>query len=177
MVNYPEGLEGDEAYDEDEPAPRPMDYRMLHDPTRTLRTRPAVSVPLGSTVLDAVRQMQRHRVGCVMVVAKGQLVGILSERDLLDKVLGTAQDLATLRVETVMTPDPEALTLDDAIVYVFHKMSVGGFRHVPLVDDDRRPAGMISVKDLVDWIAEFFPREVLNVPPEPGMLPQRPEGG
>jgi CBS domain-containing protein len=54
---------------------------------------------------------------------------------------------------------------------------VGGFRHVPLVDSDGRPVGILSVKDIVDYLAEHFPREVLNIPPEPGKQPRIPEGG
>jgi CBS domain-containing protein len=56
-------------------------------------------------------------------------------------------------------------------------MSVGGFRHVPLVDDERRPAGILSVKDIVDYLVEHFPRDVLNIPPEPGKHSRTPEGG
>ena len=121
--------------------------------------------------------MQQHRVGYVIVVDGGRLVGILTERDILNKVLGKMQDLGTVTVDAVMTPDPEVLTLDDAIVYALQKMSVGGFRHVPLVDAQRRPVGILSVKNVVDWVVSFFPEHVLNVPPEPGRLPQRPEGG
>ncbi len=172
-----EVLEGDEAYHDTEPAPRPLDHRMLREPIRTLQMRPAVSVPRGTALADAIRQMQQHRVGYVMVVEGGRLAGILTERDILYKVLGTNQDMNKVLVDAVMTRDPEALTPEDAIVYAFQKMSVGGFRHVPLVDAQRRPVGMLSVKDVVDWVAEFFPQEVLNVPPEPGRHPRQPEGG
>ncbi len=172
-----EVLEGDEAYHDVEPAPRPLDYRMLNEPIRTLQTRPAPSVALGARLSEAVREMQKHRVGCVMVVDGGRLAGILTERDILYKVLGTGQDVAAVSVDTVMTRDPEVLTPEDPIVFAFQKMSVGGFRHVPLVDAQHRPAGMLSVKDMVDWIVEFFPRHVLNVPPEPGRHAVQPEGG
>lgn len=172
-----EVLEGDEAYHDVEPVPRPLDYRMLSEPIRMLQTRPAPTLALGSRLSEAVREMQRHRVGCVMVVDGGRLVGILTERDILYKILGTGRDLGDMPVDAVMTVDPEVLTPEDAIVYAFQKMSVGGFRHVPLVDAQRRPVGMLSVKDVVDWVVEFFPREVLNVPPEPGRHAERPEGG
>jgi len=66
-----------------------------------------------------------------------------------------------------MTPDPEVLTPDDPIVYALNKMSVGGFRHVPLVDAARRPVGVVSVKDIVDYLADLFASDVLTVPPDP----------
>ena len=172
-----EVLEGDEAYHDAEPVPRPLDHRMLREPIKTLEMRPTVSLARGTSLAEAIRQMQQHRVGCVMVVDGGRLAGILTERDILYKVLGTGQDLGQVPVEAVMTRDPEALTPEDAIVYAFQKMSVGGFRHVPLVDAQRRPVGLVSVKDMVDWVVEFFPQHVLNVPPEPGRHPRQPEGG
>jgi len=55
-------------------------------------------------------------------------------------------------------------------------MSVGGYRHVPLVDPDGHPVGILSVKDIVDYLTEHFPREILNLPPEPGRQPRIPEG-
>ena len=66
-----------------------------------------------------------------------------------------------------MTPDPEVLTPDAPIVYALNKMSVGGFRHVPLVDELQRPVGIVSVKDIIDYIVDFFPNDVLTVPPDP----------
>ena len=108
--------------------------------------------------------MREHRVGCVLVVEDARLVGILTERDLLLKLEqgGLDQPLRLL-----MTPEPEVLKADDPIVYALNKMSVGGFRHVPLVDAERRPVGVISVKDIVDYICDFFPNDVLTVPPDP----------
>ena len=51
---------------------------------------------------------------------------------------------------------------------MLNKMSVGGFRHVPVVDDDHRPYGVISVRDVVAFMVDAFPREVLNLPTEAG---------
>jgi CBS domain-containing protein len=76
-----------------------------------------------------------------------------------------------------MTRQVETLTPDDPIAFALQRMSVGGFRHVPLVDAAGRPVGILSVKDIVDYFAENFPREVLNIPPEPGKQPRIPEGG
>ena len=66
-----------------------------------------------------------------------------------------------------MTPSPETLRPKDSVAYALNKMSVGRIRHVPLVDDDGRPAGMISVRDIVDFLVEVFPEEILNLPSEP----------
>jgi hypothetical protein len=56
-------------------------------------------------------------------------------------------------------------------------MAVGGFRHVPVVDDEHRPACVIAVRDVVNFLVDAFPREVLNLPSEPGTpAPQAREG-
>jgi CBS domain-containing protein len=67
----------------------------------------------------------------------------------------------------VMTPDPECLTPDDDIAYALNKMAVGGFRHIPLVDEYGRPAGLIGMRHVVEHIVHLFPREILNLPSSP----------
>ena len=144
---------------------RVLDQRMIREPIRLLRPKPRP--PLGLRPDDSVEAawqlMREHRVGCVLVVDDGALVGILTERDLLMRVdaPGSARP-----IREVMTPDPETLSPDDPIVYALNKMSVGGFRHVPLVDATRRPVGIVSVKDIIDYIVDFFAKDVLTVPPD-----------
>jgi CBS domain-containing protein len=148
---------------EERPA-RVLDQRMIREPIRFLEPRTPLSLPPSANVHDAVRMMREHRVGCLLVVEGARLVGIITERDLLLKV-DTADRARS--VGELMTPDPEVLTLDHPIVYALNKMSVGGFRHVPLVDDTGHPVGIVSVKDIVDYIADFFANDVLTVPPDP----------
>ena len=65
-----------------------------------------------------------------------------------------------------MTRNPETLPHDASIAWVLNKMSVGGFRHVPVVDEQNHPVCVISVRDVVHFLVDFFPHEVLNLPPE-----------
>ena len=67
-----------------------------------------------------------------------------------------------------MTVDPETLSIHTTVAYVLNKMAVGGYRHVPVVDDEFRPAYVIAVRDVVSFLVDAFPREVLNLPTEPG---------
>jgi CBS domain-containing protein len=146
---------------------RVLDQRMIREPIRTLNPSEPITVPKTASIADAVQLMKDHRIGCVLAVENDKLVGIFTERDVLLKVIGTGLDLAT-PVESLMTGDPEVLRLQDGIVFALNKMSVGGFRHVPLVDADMRPVGVVSMRMIVDYLVEFFPREVLTLPPEPG---------
>jgi predicted transcriptional regulator len=147
-----------------EPVPRVFDQRVLQEPIRYLNPSVPLGLAPGATVREAVRLMREHRVGCVLIVEGERLVGILTERDLLLKMETANLDAP---VRQFMTLDPEVLGPDDPIAYALNKMSVGGFRHVPLVDRDERPVGIISVKDIVDYLVDFFPNDVLTVAPDP----------
>src|SRR5881296_2076153 len=57
------------------------------------------------------------------------------------------------------------LTERDGLAYAVHCMSVAGFRTVPLVDTERRPIGIVTVSDVIHWLAQLFPEAVLNLPP------------
>ncbi len=76
-------------------------------------------------------------------------------------------DLETVKVDDVMTRQPQTLRFEDRIVDALAVMHKGGYRHVPIVDHDGQPVGMVSVRGLVGYIVDFFPQEVLNLPPHP----------
>lgn len=168
----------DLRYHEETRPHKTLDERLFREPIKTLRRRAGhVAIPLGTTIGEAARVMKERRIGCVLVENGGKLVGIFTERDILTKLVGTGYDPARVQVDGVMTRNPETLTPDDPIAYAMQIMSVGGFRHVPLVDADQRPVDILSVKDIVDYVVEHFPREILNIPPEPGRHVRTPEGG
>jgi CBS domain-containing protein len=80
-------------------------------------------------------------------------------------VAGPRRDPQKTRLAEVMTREPEALTASDRIAFAVHSMSVAGYRTVPLVDADRRPIGVVTVNDVIRWLAGLFPEAVLNLPP------------
>jgi len=139
-------------------------------PIRSLTTlKPPVSVGLSASIREAVDVMNLHRVGCVLVVAQRRLVGIFTERDVLRKVVTRGSDLDATPVGAVMTANPECLTLDDGIGYALNIMHDGGFRRIPLVDDNCLPTGVVTMRNIVDDIVDLFPNEVLNLPPTPAL--------
>jgi len=111
--------------------------------------------------------MQEEHIGCVLVVKKGRLEGIFTERDILMKIVASGKDLARTKVEEVMTSDPEVLEPDDMLAFALKYMHLGGYRHLPVVDDRQHPVGILSVKNIVDYLADYFPQEVLTLPPRP----------
>ena len=137
-------------------------------PIRMLTSlRDPVSIDVDATAGDAINCMKSHHIGCVLVVDNGRLVGVFTERDVLRKIADTNSPPDSIPVRDVMTTDPECLTLDDSLAYALHHMSVGGFRHIPLVDQSGKPTGVIAMRAIVDFMVDLFPRQVLNLPPSP----------
>ena len=116
------------------------------------QTAPITVTPDAS--LDAVIS-QMHATGsdCVLVLDGNRLVGIFTDRDAVVKVAD--QSLEALRVGDFMTPDPVVLRHDDPIAVAIHKMAVGGFRHIPIVEDGR-PTGVVTARDVFQHLAQLL---------------------
>lgn len=109
-----------------------------------------VEVDEHTSLAKTIRQMNSHNIGCVLVTDENdRLIGIFTERDVLMRVAGLVDDLALATVGQYMTPNPVAVRADLPIAHALHLMSVYGFRHLPLVDEDNRPTGVISFRDVV----------------------------
>jgi len=94
-----------------------------------------------------------------------KLGGILTERDILLKVTGKGYDLDLTTIDEFITPNPESVTSDDPVAYALNKMYVGGFRNVPVVNDELYPIGIVSISDIIATIADYFHGEIINLPP------------
>lgn len=131
--------------------------------------RPPVTVPPDATIAEAIEVLQRRRVGCVLVVSeKDGLTGIVTERDVLRKVLVRSGGASREEpVTSIMTPDPVTIRTDDVLGRLFRRMHEGGFRHIPLLDEEGRLLGTMSIKRVVRFLADQFPQTVYNLPPDP----------
>tara|TARA_B100001250_G_C19761234_1_gene772538 strand:+ start:335 stop:886 length:552 start_codon:yes stop_codon:yes gene_type:complete len=132
---------------------------------------------IGTSMKNALKQLQQKKQNCLLVVDNESLIGILTERDVLLKVTGKGFDLDLVTVEEFMTEDPEHLTPEDPLAYALNKMHIGGFRHVPIVDDDLKPVGLISISDIITTIADYFSREIINLPPLDRLVDQKKQEG
>ncbi|MFN2427753.1 MAG: cyclic nucleotide-binding/CBS domain-containing protein [Candidatus Binatia bacterium] len=143
--------------------------------TEEVLKRPLSVVPPGepvliespAPVLEAVQLMRDRHVGCVLIVRAGKLKGIFTDRDVVARVVAAGIDPAKTAVRRVMTPTPETLRPTDSIAFALNLMSLGGYRHIPLVDKAGVPVGTVSVKDIVGYLVGFFPKSVINLPPAP----------
>ena len=104
------------------------------------------------TAVDVVvGRMQEAGADCVLVTVDDRLVGIFTDRDAVVKAAG--QRLDAFQVRDFMTPDPVVLRHDDPIAIAIHKMAVGGFRHIPILDGGR-PTGVVTARDIFHHLAE-----------------------
>ena len=160
-------LEQEESYFDPPPRASRFDAGVLLEPLRSLPMRRALTLRPSDSVTDAVRMMQAEHRGCVVVTEDGSdaspLLGIFTERDVLLRIVDRGKNPATLPLAAVMTADPEVLPVGGKIAHALNKMSVGGFRHVPVVDEDHRPVFVVSVRDIVEFLVEAFPREILTL--------------
>lgn len=142
---------------------------------RHLPLRPPALVERQASIHETVEAMKAKRIGCALVCEKGKLVGLFTERDLLNKVVCEPVSYQTA-IEKVMTANPAKLSLDDSVITAMRLMEEGDYRNIPLIDDQERAAGVLTVRDLVTYFAEHFPKEALNLPPDTAQTMRHAEG-
>ena len=149
---------GADLYDLKLPSPEgELEERLVNGHLSELGADEALSVGPSDPVALAVHFMREHAVECVLVRDESKvIVGILSERDVLMKAAGSHRDLMALAVKDIMSPDPVMLREEDNLAVVLHKMSVGGFRHIPFIAADGTTL-MISIQDVLRHVAPYIP--------------------
>ena len=105
-------------------------------------------------VSRAIELMRERRAGCVLVIDDRKLTGILSEVDLLFRMSGQSNP-AHMKVSEIMTPNPETIDADASMAYALHLMSIGGYRHLPVLAEDDS-IGILSIKDLLRYLNQHL---------------------
>jgi CBS domain-containing protein len=125
-----------------------------------LARKPAMSVqtlPPTATVTEAVKLMNQHRLGSVLVTYAGRLVGIFTGRDVLTRVLGRDREPATTPLNEVMTVHPLSVLPSDTVEQVMRVITGHLVRRLPVIDRDGTIAGLISIGDVTRWLVETHP--------------------
>ena len=157
------------------PAKTTLAQHLREERVSELRLREACTARPGDPVADVIRCMRERRTGCVLIVKDGQLLGIFTERDFVNRVVTQYFDPAG-PVEQVMTPNPATVPAGVSVLSAIELMNAGGYRHLPVMGDDGQPMGVLSVKDVVHYLVESFPAKVYNLPPTPDQTQPAREG-
>lgn len=130
--------------------------------------RSCVTINISASTQDAIDLLIAHHIGAAPIVEEGVLRGIFGERDVLRKVLNKQMgDLTQIPVTQFMKADPQTARAEDMLNIAILYMARGSFRHLPIVDEQQHPIGMVSIRDVISYLVEYFPQEVLTLPPNP----------
>jgi len=140
-----------------------LDGGFLCQSVSVLNPQKPVCAPESASVREALALLRAKRMGCILITdSAGKLSGIFSERDVVLKIdLENAAQLG-LPISELMTKDPICGSFETTMAFALNLMSQGGFRHIPIVDKEHKPVGMISVKDVVDRIVATFVEDVMS---------------
>lgn len=127
-----------------------------------------------TTVRSALQKMKQENHAAVLVCRDRVLVGIFTERDALKMMAkGANFDVA---ISDVMTRNPISLSRRGSVGAAISKMSQGGYRRLPILDDQGHPQGVLKVEGILHYLVEHFPSVIYNLPPEPHHATQAREG-
>jgi len=113
-----------------------------------VKDRKVYSIEAGRTVLEAARFMMEHNIGALPVLRNGELAGIFSERDVMNRVVAVGRTPAYTAVSEVMTANPRSVNLDETVEECLFIMEEFGFRHLPIVDG-KELKGLVSLRDVL----------------------------
>lgn len=159
--------ETDRMLGEERPGPDDIESVLAEDTLADVLHGPPLSIDASASLADALRLMREQRRGYVLAIESGQLAGIFTERDVLMKVAGNPLNLERTPVSAYMTRDPVTLPASAGVAFALNHMIIEGYRHVPIVDDEGRPVGVVSMRDIIEYLCDFLRRDILNLPPGP----------
>src|SRR6266478_7542038 len=113
-----------------------------------VKDRKVYSIEADRTVLDAARLMMEHNFGALPVLRNGELAGIISERDIMNRVVAVGRLPGTTKISEVMTANPKAVNVEETIENCLYLMREFGFRHLPIVDG-KELKGLVSSRDIL----------------------------
>ena len=148
---------------------------MLADKIVTLKLGSPLFVASGASMRQVIETIQQAQAGSVLIVDGKRLVGIMTERDVLMKVVARHVDYDK-PVDEFMTPNPRTLRPSDTIGDAINLMNEAGLRNIPIVDESGEAIAVFRARDVIHHLAESFPAHVLNLPPRTNQQMKTAEG-
>ena len=130
-----------------------VEQGLLQDRVRQLAPNPPIVVAPDMPLGDVLKLLIDRQIGCVFVVDTEGVVGVFSERDALRRIGAEITRHEHTPVSDFMTPNPQSLDEEAKIAFAVRMMDLGGYRHIPVMDPEGKPTGVISVRDILDYLA------------------------
>lgn len=146
-----------------------------NDSVKNLATENFVSVEPATTLGKAIALMRQDQDGCVIVCSGGRVIGMLTEGDVLARVVNEQVDISA-PVQNFLGSAVTTLSTNATLGDVVRLMNEQGLRNIPVVDEDQLVSA-ISVLDVITYLAESYPKETMNLPPVPAQVMETQEGG
>ena len=150
---------------------------LLDAKIKVLNRRDPLTARPGTALAECLAAIQRSGVGDLVIVVEddGRLAGVLTERDIFGRLIGSSVDVRQ-PVDDFMTTSPHTLSPEGSIREALELMQSGRYRNIPLVDEHGGLVGIVRQVDILKYLAEAFPEELLNLPPRPHQRMKEPEG-
>ena len=129
---------------------------MMEKPVSEILSKKSFLFVLPSDSVEKIVQiLQKEKQSAVLVIQHDRLLGIVSKRDLLRRTAGNETKLSYIKALEVMTANPEIVKAADPLSFAVNKMAMGGFRHLPVLSEEGEPIGIISIQDVLSFLAEL----------------------
>lgn len=134
----------------------PMEAALIEQPVAAIQSRPFAAVPPDLPIHKAMAALVGLEIGCLLISANDRLLGVFTERDVLDKLAGRYPTMRDRPVSEVMTPKPVFVYETDSAAAALSVMAVSGFRHVPVLDTDDKVVGIVSPPRVTAFLKTHF---------------------
>ena len=148
-----------------------------NDPLSSLTQEKFIVLNEQATLREVIDNLQRFHIGCVLLENNHKISGIFTERDIVQNIVGNRHNLEETHIVDFMTKSPDTLHSDDPIAFALNKMISGGYRHIPIVDANNKPTGVITMQDIINHLGNYFFDDIVNLPPTPLRDQTQREGG
>jgi len=134
----------------------PLEGALGEEKVSAIRSKPLARVSPDTTVEVALQQLVREHIACLLVEDDGKLVGVFSDRDLLNKVALEYDEMKHQPVKEVMTDNPVYIYETESAAAALSVMAITGYRHVPVVDDRENLIGIVSPQRVVQFLRDHL---------------------
>ena len=167
-----------EMYESKEQAIKTLDNGISpNDPLSSLRQEKFIVLNERATLREAIDNIQKYHIGCILLQNDKKITGIFTERDIVQNIVGNRHNLEKECVADYMSKSPDVLHLQDPIAFALNKMISGGYRHIPIVDNNKKPIGVIAMENIINHLGDCFFDDIVNLPPTPLRDQAQREGG